>query len=83
MDPKQHPVLLAEPSFNTRQARERATELLFEKYQVPALFTAKNAVLALYVVPLVAPRDSRTSLTRISGSHQGEAQVLSWTRAVQ
>jgi len=49
VDPKQHPILLAEPSFNTRQHCERATELLFEKYQVPAFFTAKNAVLALYV----------------------------------
>jgi actin-like protein 6A len=46
VDPKHHPVLLAEPTYNTRQLRERATELLFEKYQVPALFTAKNPVLS-------------------------------------
>jgi len=48
VDPKHHPVLLAEQSFNTRQLRERSTELLFEKYQVPALFTAKNAVLSTF-----------------------------------
>jgi actin-like protein 6A len=48
VDTKHHPVLLAEPSYNTRQLRERATELLFEKYQVPALFTAKNAVLSAF-----------------------------------
>ena len=30
-----HPVLLAEPSFNSKAAREKAVELLFEKYQSP------------------------------------------------
>ena len=30
-----HPIMLAEPSFNSKQAREKAVELLFEKYQVP------------------------------------------------
>jgi actin-like protein 6A len=52
VDPKHHPVLLAEPTYNTRQLRERATELLFEKYQVPALFTAKNPVLSTYDLSL-------------------------------
>jgi actin-like protein 6A len=48
VEPKHHPVLLAEATFNTRQLREAATELLFEKYQVPAMFVAKNAVLAAF-----------------------------------
>lgn len=30
-----HPIMLAEPSFNSKAAREKAAELLFEKYQSP------------------------------------------------
>lgn len=30
-----HPVMLAEPSFNSKEAREKAVELLFEKYDAP------------------------------------------------
>lgn len=30
-----HAVMLAEPSFNSKEAREKAVELLFEKYDVP------------------------------------------------
>ncbi|KAM7267379.1 hypothetical protein ACFE04_009545 [Oxalis oulophora] len=48
IDPKEHPMLLAEPSSNTQQQRERTTELMFEKYKVPALFLAKNAVLTSF-----------------------------------
>ncbi|KAL3699170.1 hypothetical protein R1sor_017192 [Riccia sorocarpa] len=48
IDPKEHPMLLAEPSFNTAQHREKVVELMFEKYQIPALFLAKNAVLTSF-----------------------------------
>lgn len=75
IDPKEHPMLLAEPPLNTQQQREksdfiyfffvyidsfwsvlliflismldRAAELMFEKYKVPALFMAKNPVYSL------------------------------------
>jgi actin-related protein len=30
-----HPIMLAEPSFNSKEAREKAVELLFEKYDTP------------------------------------------------
>ncbi|XP_030535458.1 actin-related protein 4 [Rhodamnia argentea] len=48
IDPTEHPMLLAEPSSNPQQQREKATELMFEKYKVPALFLAKNAVLTSF-----------------------------------
>ncbi|XP_047337580.1 actin-related protein 4-like [Impatiens glandulifera] len=48
IDPKEHPMLLAEPSSNNQQQREKAAELMFEKYKVPALFLAKNAVLTSF-----------------------------------
>ncbi|ESQ27779.1 hypothetical protein EUTSA_v10018569mg [Eutrema salsugineum] len=48
IDPKEHPMLLAEPPLNTQQQREKAAELMFEKYKVPALFMAKNPVLTSF-----------------------------------
>jgi actin-like protein 6A len=48
VDPKEHPMLLAEPSFNTQQNREKMVELMFEKYGAPAVFLAKNAVLTSF-----------------------------------
>ncbi|KAJ7531091.1 hypothetical protein O6H91_14G031900 [Diphasiastrum complanatum] len=48
VDPKEHPMLLAEPSFNTQKQREKTVELMFEKYQIPAVFLAKNAVLTSF-----------------------------------
>ena len=47
-DPKEHPVLMVEPSYNTRENREKLTELMFEKYEVPALFVSKDAVLSCF-----------------------------------
>ncbi|GER51436.1 actin-related protein [Striga asiatica] len=48
IDPKDHPMLLAEPCSNTQLQREKTAEIMFEKYQVPALFLAKNAVLTSF-----------------------------------
>ncbi|XP_034893458.1 actin-related protein 4 isoform X2 [Populus alba] len=41
-------IMLSEPSSNSQQQRERTAELIFEKYNVPALFLAKNAVLTSF-----------------------------------
>ena len=46
LDPKEHPVLLSEPSMHDRDTRIKMTELLFEHFQVPALYIVKNAVLS-------------------------------------
>ncbi|KAI7838059.1 hypothetical protein COHA_008142 [Chlorella ohadii] len=47
-----HPIMLAEPSFNSKEAREKAVELLFEKYSSPAVFLSKNAVLSSFATAL-------------------------------
>ncbi|KAL1824736.1 hypothetical protein DCAR_0312837 [Daucus carota subsp. sativus] len=73
VDPKEHPMLLAEPSFNSQQQREKAAELMFEKYNVPALFLAKNAVLTSFAsgraTSLVV--DSGGGSTTIAPVHDG------------
>jgi centractin len=43
-----HPVLLTEPPLNPRQNREYAAQILFETFNVPALYTSIQAVLSLY-----------------------------------
>lgn len=43
-----HPVLMSEAPWNIRTKREQLIELMFEKYNVPAFFLVKNAVLAAF-----------------------------------
>ncbi|KAF7456374.1 Actin family protein [Cryptosporidium felis] len=47
---REHPVLLTEPSKHNRQVREKETEIMFEKFDVPAVYTAKKAVLSAFSV---------------------------------
>lgn len=47
-EPHLHPVLMSEASWNARAKREKLTELMFEKYNIPAFFLCKNAVLSSF-----------------------------------
>ncbi|XP_071911746.1 actin-related protein 4-like [Coffea arabica] len=73
IDPKEHPMLLAEPCANSQQQREKSAEIMFEKYQVPALFLAKNAVLTSFAsgraTSLVV--DSGGGSTTVAPVHDG------------
>lgn len=68
-----HPVLFSESSWNTRHNREKLTELMFEKYNVPAFFLVKNAVLAAFAngraTALVV--DSGAKHTSVVPVHEG------------
>ena len=66
-DPTLHPVLMSEASWNVRQKREKITEIMFEKYQIPAFFLVKNAVLAAFA------NGRSTGLIVDSGSSQTSA----------
>ena len=46
--PEHHPILMSECPWNTRVKREKLLELMFEKFNVPAMYICKNAVLAAY-----------------------------------
>ncbi|KAJ5871431.1 Glycosyl transferase family 28 C-terminal [Penicillium soppii] len=46
--PEEHPVLLTEPPLNPRQNRDIAAQLMFEAFNVPALYMSIQAVLSLY-----------------------------------
>ncbi|RAL64475.1 hypothetical protein DID88_001951 [Monilinia fructigena] len=45
---EEHPVLLTEPPLNPRSNRDTAAQILFETFNVPALYTSIQAVLRLY-----------------------------------
>ncbi|XP_028399800.1 actin-like protein 6A [Dendronephthya gigantea] len=62
-DPSLHPVLMSEASWNVRPKREKLTELMFEKYDIPAFFLCKDAVLTSFA------HGRYTSLVIHSGSN--------------
>lgn len=49
-DPKDHPLLVTEPSWNPAKNREKAVEVAFEQLGVPAFYLAREAVCSAYVL---------------------------------
>lgn len=47
IDPESHYIMLTEPPMNTPENREYTAEIMFETFNVPALYIAVQAVLAL------------------------------------
>lgn len=49
VNPAEHPLLCTEPAWNTVENREKMMELAFEKFDFPAFYLAKDAVMTAYV----------------------------------
>lgn len=48
VDPEEHPILLTEFHLDTKRSNERMAQILFESFNVPALYMANGALLSLF-----------------------------------
>jgi len=76
VDVKEHPVLLTEAPMNPKENRERTTQVMFETYNVPAMYLHAGAALSLFASGRTAGvvLDSGDGVTHAVPIYEGRAE---------
>lgn len=75
-EPEDHYFLLTEPPLNTPENREYTAEIMFETFNVPGLYIAVQAVLALAASWTSRPEGERTLTGTVIDSGDGVTHVI-------
>lgn len=75
-DPEEHYMLLTEPPLNTPENRELTAEIMFETFNVPALYIAVQAVLALCASMLSSKKKSKSITGTVIDSGDGVTHII-------
>ena len=75
-EPEEHAVVLTEPPMNPPENREYAAEVMFETFNVPALYIAVQAVLALVASWTVKDEGDRRLTGTVVDSGDGVTHVI-------
>ncbi|CAI5712619.1 unnamed protein product [Peronospora destructor] len=76
-EPEEHYMLLTEPPLNPPENREATAEIMFETFNVPGLYIAVQAVLALYASwPKVKDPSQRSLTGTVIDSGDGVTHVI-------
>ncbi|KAF6777095.1 hypothetical protein AHF37_03383 [Paragonimus kellicotti] len=75
-EPEDHYFLLTEPPLNTPENREYTAEIMFETFNVPGLYIAVQAVLALAASWSSRPKEERTLTGTVVDSGDGVTHVI-------
>ncbi|THD28881.1 Actin protein 3B [Fasciola hepatica] len=75
-EPEDHYFLLTEPPLNTPENREYTAEIMFETFNVPGLYIAVQAVLALAAPWSTCPKEERVLTGTVVDSGDGVTHVI-------
>lgn len=75
-DPEEHYVMLTEPPLNSPENREYTAEVMFETFNVPGLYIAVQAVLALCAAKLSGKDDDTTVTGTVIDSGDGVTHII-------